>query len=226
VKEVESRAVLPGKVVCDYVLKMVDQPQELVILLHGYQQSGRYLFDKLASQCPSNAVILAPNGPYPLPERKADGTYRLGFSWYFYNPATDSYYIDMSIALEMLARLVEELGYSELPKRIVGFSQGGYLAPFAAMRFKAVKQVVGIASEFVADEWRESAKTQSREWPPQYRVDSIHGDQDDIVEVKDSRKNHEILAREGARGEFRMLPGIGHRITSEVKAAVGEVLAK
>src|SRR4051794_31786006 len=126
-----ARAQVPATLVGDYLYREASQPRELVILLHGFQQSGKHMADKLAGCFSEQVSILAPNAPFPLPERKPDGSYRVGFSWYFYNAPMDEYYIDMSVALEYLQGLVLKLGLEKLPKRIVGFSQGGYLAPFA-----------------------------------------------------------------------------------------------
>src|SRR4051794_30471349 len=62
------RAEIPGTLITDYLYRQAPEPDELVLLLHGYQQSGKHLFDKLVPCFSERAAILAPNGPYPLPE--------------------------------------------------------------------------------------------------------------------------------------------------------------
>src|SRR5690349_8872786 len=118
-----ARAEIPGTLISDYVLRQVPEPRELILILHGYTLSGKFMYDRLIGVCPEHAVVLAPNAPFPIPERKPDGSFRAGFSWYFYNPAKDDYFIDMRVSIELLTGLVRKLGLANLPIRIVGFSQ-------------------------------------------------------------------------------------------------------
>jgi predicted esterase len=214
-----ARAQLPGTVISDYLLRKVDAPTELVLLLHGYQQTGKHLFEKLVDSCPPSAVVLAPNAPFPIPERKPDGSYRIGFSWYFYNPAIDDYFIDMRISIDFLSSLVKELGFEALPKRIVGFSQGGYLAPFVAARLSEGRQVVGMGCELLGTEMKEVGI-----WPPKFRMDAIHGELDEVVALAGAQRSHAQLIEQGVRGEFVTLTGVGHRITSEMRDALANSL--
>ena len=108
----------------DYILQTPDsEPRELILLLHGYGESGAGIFGKLQAQLPEESAIVAPNGPFAFAER-AEEKYRMAYSWYFYNFQTDEYVIDMKTALQFLRAGIEKLGYGKLPLRIVGFSQG------------------------------------------------------------------------------------------------------
>ena len=91
-----GRLNVPVELTADYVQREVGRPERLYLLLHGYLQTGQYIFDKLESHLPAGAAVVTPCGPYPIPEKKEDGSYKVGFPWYFYDTATDEYYIDIN----------------------------------------------------------------------------------------------------------------------------------
>jgi predicted esterase len=188
--------------------------KRLVVLLHGYEQSGEKMMEKLRDVLPSDAAILAPNGPFPLP-RRTDSGYRIGFSWYFWNPITNEYFIDMEIGVSFIRELVSSLGLGALPTTLIGFSQGGYLSPFLAEAMPQVDHVIGLGCEFLTDEIK---------LPVKYRVDAVHGALDDVVSAEGAKKAHEALLKSGASGEFQLLSESGHRIDAAMKAAIADLL--
>lgn len=215
------RAEIPGTVLCDYAIhRPSGPPRELILLLHGYRQSGAYCLRKFAESCPADAVLLAPSGPYPMPERRPEGGYRVGYSWYFYDDSRGEYFIDPSVAIGVVAGLVSRLGLEGLPKRIVGFSQGGYFAPLLASRLGGVAQVVGVASELLAEDLVDAGAP----FPPSYPIDAIHGADDDIIPAARSQASHEKAHSLGAQGRFVLLPGVAHRIGPAMTEALGELL--
>jgi predicted esterase len=221
--ELTARIEVPGTLISDYVLRRPENPRSLVILLHGYRLTGDFIYKQFSPGLPEDAVVLAPNGPYPVPDRKPDGSFRAGFSWYFFNPATpDRYFIDMENSIRLLEGMVNQLGLGDLPKTIVGYSQGGYLAPFVAARLSRVEQVVGVASEFLYEEMKGSLP----HWPPSYRMDSIHGERDEVVSFESSKENHSRLSADGVRGEFKALKDVGHLIESAIRDAVRSAVRK
>lgn len=215
-----KRAQVPGLLVTDYLERLPAegrQPLELVLLLHGYNTRGATIYRELEAAFPPQCAVLAPNGPYPLPRRSEEGGYKLGFSWYFYDFKTDEYFIDMEVAIGMLVGLVEQLGYGDLPKRVIGFSQGGYLAPAVALRLRGVTQVVGIGARFLDDEIALGLP---------FRLDAIHGGIDEFVSVEESARSHEKFRQAGTRGEFRVIPELGHAMGPAVREALAELLAR
>lgn len=205
-------------------------PSRLILLLHGYEESGERIFRKLEPALDrffDDALIVAPNGPFPIPRRasmpsegaeKTGPRYSVGFSWYFYDFVTDEYYIDMAIAIEFLRGIVSKVGAEALPKTLIGFSQGGYLAPFAAAALPGTRQVIGIGARYLDEELPAGA--------PVFRCDSIHGTEDDRVSFSDSMRSHQNLLARGGRGAFRALQGGGHRIDEAVRLAVRELLSE
>ncbi|OFZ55845.1 MAG: hypothetical protein A2428_07480 [Bdellovibrionales bacterium RIFOXYC1_FULL_54_43] len=220
-----SRLKISSSLICDYALRAVANPSSLVLLLHGYLQSGPYLFKKLEPLIPASAIVLAPNAPFPVPvklkgkpgeiPKGTESGFRLGFSWYFYDPSKDDYYIDMESSVEYLKALVRALGYEELPKILVGYSQGGYVAPFAGQAFRRVTRVLGISCQFLDEEIRGAIP---------FRMDAIHGLSDDWVDAEVAERSHRALVNRGVEGEFILLRNSGHRITSEMADAISEQL--
>jgi predicted esterase len=211
----KMRTRVPSFLDAEYFLRNSDTPpRRLVVLLHGYEQSGQRMLEKLQSVIPSDRVILAPNGPFPLPRRTETG-YRLGFSWYFWNPITDEMVTDMDIAVGMMTELISRLGFSQLPTTLIGFSQGGYLAPFLAHALPQVDHIIGLGAEYLVDEIP---------FPICYRADAIHGAKDEVVSPQNSQKNHAELIKRGAKGEFVLLSETGHRIDASMQTEISRLI--
>ena len=213
--ELSGRLPVPAEIPFDYVLREAESgaPRELILLLHGYSESGRRIFSKLASHLPVDSVVLAPNAPFAFAER-AEEKYRMGYSWYFYNFQTDEYVIDMTTALQFLETGIERLGYGALSLRIVGFSQGGYIAPFLGQRMKQTAQVIALHSTYLHEELGSRLD---------FRADNVVGEQDEIVEPDNSERSFWEISKRSKGGDFFKLP-VGHRIDDQVARKVGELV--
>jgi predicted esterase len=200
--------------------------KQIIVLLHGYAESGERIFARLEEALPADSVILAPNAPFPIPERKSNGEYRIGFSWYFFNSPTNEYFIDMSVAIAAIKNAINALGLSvPLPVRIIGFSQGGYLAPFLARELGHAAQVIGIGSEYLTDDLIQAELTKDSGLK-QMRLDSVHGVKDELVSHGKAQASFNSLKAAGFNcRDFITLPEETHLITPIVREAVGELLA-
>jgi len=198
-------------------------PRELILLLHGFSESGERMLRKLAPAIPPElqgmAVTLAPNAPFLLPH-KTDAGFVATFSWYFFEPGANDYYIDMEPSIDFLASGLQALGLAHLPKRIIGFSQGGFMAPIAASRLGNIRQFIGIGCEYLVDE---IPGTLPHSVP--YRVDAIHGAEDASVDPLKARDSHRRLTAAGVEGSFTMLEGVTHKIDDRVRAEVTRALS-
>lgn len=200
-----------------------ESPEEVIILLHGFAESGERIFSKLEPVLPTRALVLAPNAVFPMAHKNAAGEYKMVHAWYFYDPGSKQYVIDMRVALDYLATGLKTLGLAHLPKRIIGFSQGGYLAPFAALRLGNVRQVVGVACEYLVEELFSELK--AGEQAP-FRIDGVHGALDEIVQLEESRLSHAELAHQGIEGEFVVLEKSAHRFDPAIAEAVKTLLGR
>lgn len=205
-------------------------PRELIVLLHGYEQIGRAILSRLGAVLPEGARVVAPDGPFPVPRRTtaeertldpSGARYRMGNSWYFYDFASDEYVVEPDTALDCLTGLVRELGAEALPKWIIGFSQGGYLAGILAGELSDVRQVIGIGAGYL---WEEVSRERGT---PTFRWDGVHGEKDEYVELSSAERAHAAaVAGLGLSGRFVRVAGEGHRISAPVQAAVAELLAE
>jgi predicted esterase len=236
-----TRFQVPGKLISDVVMREPKvaasgdpvKPSRVFLLLHGFSQDGQHIFKRLESAISAweqssgkQALILAPSGTYPQPERTDNG-WRVGYSWYFYNLDTDEYYIDMEnavlllngIVAQALAQIRDQIGaqtqINSPPVTVIGFSQGGYLAPFFAKSCPQVDHVIGIGCEFLKDEIAD---------PIRFRLDGIHGVEDAVVDGVNSQKSHAALLERGVKGTFQLLPGEGHKISLAITERVKQLL--
>jgi|GEM_PF-689472 len=222
--DARMRKTVAPSIPFDYQLQIPQDapPEEVIILLHGYMESGARALGKMGPSIPDSlrarAAILAPNGLFPLPiEPENEGDpYKIGFAWYFYERSSKRYYIDMEPAIDFLTQGLVTLQLDSLPKRIVGFSQGGYLGTLLGARLESVKQVVGIACEYLHDEVIGKVN---------YRLDGIHGIEDEVVPLEESKESYvEMKHARSLTGEFTALSGVGHRMDSSMQKALHEVL--
>jgi predicted esterase len=207
-KRIEGKTSVP----VDFLLKN-PKGSQLVILLHGFGQTAEKIFSLLGPSLPKDACVLALNGFFPMPQR-IDNKYTVGFAWYFYDNFTDEYLVDEKPASVAIQSLVDELGFKGKKKVIVGYSQGGYLAPFAAERLKNVEKVVGISCQFLKDE----IKT------PNYLLDAIHGENDEVVDATIARKLHGELIKKGVKGTFTLVKNEGHKLTTSLLEPLKKLL--
>jgi len=198
----------------NYELRDIKNPEELVIILHGYQQRGE-LINRLLEGCVGpNVEVLSPDAPFPVPQ-KVNNNYQMAYTWYFFDPETDTYLYDMSIALDYLHELLTDLKLDHLPTRILGYSQGGYLAPFLGERLPQTKQVIGVNCRF---------RSEALNGPLPFKLDAIHGKKDVLVDPERAVKCHEELITQGCRGEFHLLEESGHGISAEVRSTLTTLL--
>jgi len=201
-----------------YASKPAQAPRRLVILLHGFQQTGSLILNMLEDCFDESCLVISPNGPFPFPYKNANATsYRLAYAWYFFDPKTNVFGVPMDLAVNYLSELVSKLDAAPLPKWVIGYSQGGYLAPFAANALTGVERVLTINARFRSEALKES-------YP--YRCDAVHGVDDAMVDFDRSQRCHAEILATGNRGRFHAIAGAGHRITRELRDGVREILCE
>ena len=207
----------------DIVLHRPPKPSRRYLLLHGYAERGEKMFNRIASLLPPDGEILAPSGPFPLPgrfplsEQRDEQQFIKSFAWYFYDKATQHFFIDYTIPARLLRNLITEL--DELPLTIIGYSQGGYLSLFAACEIPQCNHIIGINGS-----WRDD------KLPPNIslnlRVDSINGEEDKIVNPVRAKEGHNRLLTKGATGTFYSIKGGEHRWGKEYGEKLREILSQ
>ena len=196
---------IPSKYRVDYLFE--DKGGPIYICLHGYGQSADNFYPLIESALPKNSSILVPNGPYPLPG-KARTIECLGFAWYFYDTKSKQYYVPYEIPANIIKDLLIDLNLGHRQKIIIGYSQGGYLAPFLAQELTSIEKVICINSSFRPDLMQKTNED--------FKVHAINGSDDDMVNPIEAQKKHEALDSLNRRGEFKLLKDTNHRINDEI----------
>ena len=185
-----------------------------IILLHGYGENAYHMVKRLSPIIPESVTVLAPNGPFPLPT-KTQTTVKLGYAWYFYDSRIDKYYIDFSVATSILENLLTELKLADKKLRIIGFSQGGYLSPFAGLHLKNTFHAIGINSSTRVDFIQDQLS---------FRFDQVNGEEDEFVDPILAKKRFEKLKEKGLQGEFVLLPNETHFLSRGFLPAIEKLI--
>lgn len=191
-----------------------EQPTSLTLLLHGYNERGLRIFRKLKRHLPQDTYIVAPNAPFPLPRVKSDRL-DFGHAWYFFDKFKQTYEVDQSLAVGLIMDLLREVNPNHLPVTIIGFSQGGYLAPLIAYAYPHTKHVIGIGCEF---------RTKFFDQPPSFTLAGIHGSMDPLVNPDHALSEINLLKERGISVDWHFLEGVKHEINSEVGLIVSTLM--
>jgi len=192
----------------------------LFLLLHGYSERGEKMMKRLgkrlenvSAQKKKRFLILAPNGLYPMPKsfpitgRPTSEDLLQGFAWYFYDQTKDEFLIDYEVLALTLANLLKQQNPDKVPTTIIGYSQGGYLAPFVALAYEQTTHVIGINCSFRTELFSEL---------PRFKLDQIQGQKDTIIDTNRCSKRFEKLKEQGIDGDFYWLPDDDHRLSPEI----------
>lgn len=166
--------------------------ERVLLCLHGYQLDGRFMFKRFEPLVNSKTKVISPNAPFLVPLKK-EGGWEPRYSWYFFDSSRKSFYINYDPAAKWLADLMALKNPNKRPVTIIGYSQGGYLAPKAAELVPECDRVIGINSIF------RSEKFEHRE---AIEYLQLNGTEDKIVSCKDAKTEFDSLIKKGARGKF------------------------
>ncbi|EPZ51392.1 phospholipase/carboxylesterase [Bacteriovorax sp. BAL6_X] len=183
--------------------------QRTLLVLHGFAQNNEQIkeniIDKLSSKIVENFRILIPNGIFPIPKiRPNQITYR--YSWYFYDHTRQSYYIDMNTPIEALGNLLKAKAIEFKNVTIIGYSQGGYLAPIMASYLPGIHTSIAINANTRVDKLGENLN---------FKHLSIHNEGDPVVEFKNSHNSFLELRKKIADARFESFEINSHEITPE-----------
>lgn len=188
------------------VVRRGENPKEIFLLLHGLGERGKRIFRKLSPILPADSIVIAPNGPFPL-ERKREGRIDYGHSWYFYDKLEQRYFINQDLAKFWLRDLISLENPNKLPVNIIGFSQGGYLAPLVGREIKETKLIMGLACEF--------RTTLIHEQPP-FKLIAIHGEKDEVITLQSALTEKNLLQQKGINFDLITVKNTAHEISSEM----------
>lgn len=196
-----------------YFEKHVTAKNKLLIFLHGYTDSAASFLRRAYEGHELDFDYLAPNAPFPVPVATDKG-FKEAYSWYFEDHAIGRTLIAKEVAIKILVKLISELGLESHQKTIIGFSQGGFLAPKLAEKLTGVEKIIGIGCDYRKDLYENIEKI---------RVFGIHGKLDQVVDYQKSYNNY---VERNFDGEFATLENMGHKITEEGKTQLSHFILK
>lgn len=204
----KNRLQLNAPMIVDFEEHGKLDSDKALLILHGYGQNIDIIKEQLGENIynhPDYHIIIA-NGCFPIPKVRSDHVlYR--FAWYFYDRFESRYFIDFTTPKNILNSLITELA----PKKdltIIGYSQGGYLAPFVGEMILKTKKVIGVNCKFRQDLLGESLD---------YDLFHLHGENDKLVEYKPALESFNILKKR-VKGSCKHLTikNTNHDISNEL----------
>lgn len=192
------------------VIRRHPEAKQCFLLLHGLNERGKRIYRKLCTHLPEDSLIIAPNGPFPL-ERKKEDRLDYGHSWYFYNKLEKTYFVNQDLAKFWLRDLLHELNSKKLPVTIIGFSQGGYLAPLVGEVIPETQMVIGLSCEF---------RRNLIQSFPQFKMVAIHGEDDGIIPLSMAEEEIRKFGQDGFTIDLHKVKETAH----EISPAMGEVI--
>jgi predicted esterase len=201
----------------NFISRRPPEIKSIILLLHGLDERGLRIYRKLIRFLPQDAWILAPDGPFPLPRVKSEKI-DYGFYWYYFNRFTQNYDVPPETALHLLTGLLEKASLASpinTPIKLIGFSQGGYLAPALGYRYPGIKEVIGIGCEFRAHLFQDYLP---------FKLTGLHGDRDHLVPVNSAYQAIQELRQKGFNVDWHSLAGVAHEISPEVGQKIQEIL--
>lgn len=183
------------------------------ILLHGFLENAPIIKEKILPLIPEKSNILIPNGCFPIPKKRAHG-WELYFSWYFFDNKTNSFYVDYKFPSSVLEKLYHVVTKVNLPLTIIGYSQGGYLAPFVAERLMSCHKVVVLGASYKYDLLQKK---------DHYKIYGLHGKEDDKVDPRNASECFEKLEK-AQKGKFELIPRVGHDLNPSFLSHISKLL--
>ncbi|MAG57430.1 MAG: hypothetical protein CMJ83_14155 [Planctomycetes bacterium] len=180
----------------------------LLVLLHGYGQSGAAMAERLDGFGDAPYARLWPDAPFPI-ELQRDERRVVGHAWYQYTGDQDAFVRALDFGRAHLRTLLDSVAADHCvdPSRamLCGYSQGGYLAGVAAFKDRdrwcgLVAIATRVKTEVVATELA-SAKG--------FPALLLHGSRDCFIDADRQRESAEVLAAHGVDVRLEVWDG-GH----------------
>lgn len=230
-----------------YVSLPDGEVKNIAIFFHGYGADGKDLFslsEPLRISLPDTAFYF-PDAPTPMGGVDGIGFFG-GFEWFSlsdYNPAAltsieeAEKYCRKMIPLAEKTRAITEQYVNEVMARhnlteketvVSGFSQGGLMAVYTALRHKApFAGIIGLSAVPVTFDNNTFGEKDILSKPP---VTLIHGDADNVVPLAAYQLNMKNLTEAGFLVEGFIVPRLMHGIDNtalmHLRAALGAYLVK
>ncbi len=188
-----------------------------LLVLHGYSDLGRSVRKRLLGMEPvPGYTVLVPNGIFPCPVEKEDG-FKEAYSWYFKDPKTGIEMISPEFAAEALLKLILKLKLEALEWTTLGFSQGGFFAPYLIHKGINSKRIISVGAAYQSKSWQGLKNI---------RIDAIHGEQDEAVPYSIATSSFHELTKLGYTTQFHSISKLGHTLNEDGRKIVRQILSE
>ncbi len=193
--------------------EQIEKPLPVLLALHGQGMSAGKFLRILLSLETAEMLLVVPEGVYPFEIRKQQALH-IGYGWYLYRGDQEQFHEHLQTSeaylLELLDR-VEKLYPVERQRSVIlGYSQGGYLAGFMALRQRQRFAGLIIASARLKHEFLRS-ELAAGDLPDTL---FLHSELDRATPWSRAEEGMQLLQQAGAQVE-RFLHSAGHRLPEE-----------
>jgi predicted esterase len=198
-----------------YLYDPVKKSQKGLLVLHGFSDHAMRVKKRLLGSEPvSGYHVFVPNGLFPSPTKR-ENEYREGYAWYFRDPASGNQMISPQFAAQALIKLIEQVGLGHLEWTILGFSQGGFFAPFLVKEGLSCKKIIGVGAGYRVEAYEGLSNVQ---------IFGIHGEKDKIVPFNQAKASFYSLKEQGLGNSFYAIPDLAHKMNESGRKIIRDLL--
>lgn len=191
------------------------EEDRLFLFLHGYAENADIFYKRVSKVFTPKHRSLFLNGSFPIPTIRGD-VVLYQYAWYFYNTIENKYYVDFNTPVASIKKLLESLKISEKTKiTVIGYSQGGYLAPFLAAAIPAVDKVIAINASIREDKLLGELN---------FHLDQIHAINDERVDFDLAKERFEKLSKRLPSSNWIEMPNETHLLSANILETLEKTL--
>ncbi len=216
------RSEITLKIPFEYDLEVAPDSTKGVMLLHGFSEHREKARKRLLGPDPLVGVtIFSPNAPFPAPVRvpvagnRGEFEYKRAYSWYFRDPKSGDEMVPPLLSANAILTVMKYLELVQKKWILIGFSQGGFFAPFLIHAGLSVQAIIGVGAAFNPENYKGL---------PPISVYGLHGMQDEVVSHSYSQKSFEEIKAMGYGKNYYSLPGLGHTLDEQGRRQIREIL--
>ena len=193
--------------------EQLEKPLPVLLALHGQGMSAEKFLRILLPLETVEMIVVIPEGIYPFEIRKEHALH-IGYGWYLYRGDQDQFHEHLLTSEGYLLELLDQVAKLYPVERqrsvILGYSQGGYLAGFMALRQRQRFNGLIIASARLKHEFLHN-ELAAGDLPDTL---FLHSEQDLATPWPRAEEGMQLLQQAGAQVD-RFLHSAGHRLPED-----------
>lgn len=198
-----------------YIHEPAAESKQGLLVLHGFSDTAKSVKKRLLGEEPvSQYHVFVPNGLFPSPTKR-ENEFKEGYAWYFRDPASGNQMVSPEFAAQSLIKLIQQLGLGELTWTLIGFSQGGFFAPFLVQAGLSCRKIIGVGAAY---------RLEAYEGLSNIEVYGVHGENDRIVPFEDAQASFHPLKERGLGKSFFSIPDLGHTLNDSGRKIIRDLL--